>query len=169
MTTNKLAAALSLLCLATGASLAAPSDTAIEALRNSGALDRLAAQTGVYNRPAGAKTPDFIVDPAWPQLLPHSWLLGQVGGLYVDGHDHIWVYNRPRTMTDEEAGLEDALPGSTSDGIGHPRPYGPTADCCKAAPSVLEFDASGKLLRAWGGPADPGYMAAKCKPEQGCI
>ena len=21
-------------------------------------------------------------------------------------HDHIWVYNRPRTMTNEEAGLE---------------------------------------------------------------
>jgi hypothetical protein len=171
-TRTKLAAALSLLFLAAGASLAAPSDTAIEALRATGALDRLAAQTGVYNRPASAKTPDFIVDAAWPQLLPHSWLLGQVGGLYVDGHDHVWVYNRPRTMTDEEAGLEDALPGGSgapADGMGHPRPYGPTADCCKAAPSVLEFDTSGKLLRSWGGPADPGYMASKCKPEQGCI
>jgi len=28
----------------------------------------------------------------------------------------------------------------------------PTAKCCVAAPSVLQFDADGKLLRSWGGP-----------------
>jgi DNA-binding beta-propeller fold protein YncE len=43
------------------------------------------------------------------------------------------------------------------------------ADCCKAAPSVLEFDADGKLLRAWGGPSDPGFIGGKCKSEAGCI
>jgi hypothetical protein len=172
--TCKLAASLPILVLTTGIALAASPDAAIEALKSTGALARLTTQTGVYHRPATAGTPDFIVDPAWPQRLPHNWLLGQVGGLYVDRHDHIWVYNRPRTLTAEEAGLEDALPGVTEggqpvNGLGQPRPYGPIADCCKAAPSVLEFDTSGKLLRAWGGPADPGYVGGKCKEEQGCI
>jgi DNA-binding beta-propeller fold protein YncE len=34
---------------------------------------------------------------------------------------------------------------------------------------VLEFDAAGKLLRAWGGPADPGWLAAHCRAADGCI
>ena len=127
----------------------------INILKNTGALERLFKQTGVYNRPASAKTPDFVVDPAWPQTLPNNWILGQLGGLYVDKHDHIWVYNRARTMTTEEAGLEGPVQGAMDakgipiNGIGQPRPYGPIADCCKAAPAVLEFDADGKLLRSW--------------------
>ncbi|OAI44301.1 hypothetical protein AYO42_00705, partial [Rhizomicrobium sp. SCGC AG-212-E05] len=40
---------------------------------------------------------------------------------------------------------------------------------CNAAPSVMAFDSSGKLLRAWGGPADPGWLEKKCKPAEGCI
>src|SRR5580700_8257164 len=106
---------------------------------------RLAQQTGVYNASKTGKTPGFVVDPAWPQPLPNHWILGQLGGLYVDRHDHIWVYNRPRTLTTEEAGLETAIPdakdekGQPINGIGLARPYGPIADCCKFAPSVLEF------------------------------
>jgi hypothetical protein len=34
---------------------------------------------------------------------------------------------------------------------------------------VLEFDAGGKLLRTWGGPSDPGWLASHCKEEAGCI
>src|SRR6185436_4479693 len=104
-----------------------------------------------------------------------NWLLGQIGGLYVDHHDHIWVYNRPRTLATEEAGLEGPIPGATDEngqpinGMGQARPYGPVADCCKVAPAVLEFDASGKMLRAWGGPSDPGFIGGKCKAEAGCI
>src|SRR5258708_39527815 len=30
-------------------------------------------------------------------------------------------------------------------------------------------DAGGKLLRAWGGPSDPGWLASHCKEEAGCI
>src|SRR5271163_843027 len=134
-----------------------------------------ARQAGVYHASSTGQTPGFVVDPSWPRPLPNNWLLGQIGGLYVDRHDHIWVYNRPRTLTNEEAGLEGPLPGAVDqkgqpvNGLGQVRTYGSIADCCKAAPSVLEFDTDGKLLRAWGGPADPGFIGGKCKAEAGCI
>jgi DNA-binding beta-propeller fold protein YncE len=144
-------------------------------LKKSGMLDLLLKQTGVYDKSNSGKMPDFVSDPAWPQPLPHSWLLGQIGGLYVDSHDHVWVYNRPRTLNDDEAGLEKAVPGAADakgqpiNSLGFVRANGFGADCCRAAPSVLEFDAAGKLLRAWGGPSDPGFLGSKCKAEDGCI
>src|ERR1700693_2541714 len=136
---------------------------------------KLTQQTGVYNASKTGQTPGFVVDPARPQPLPNHSILAQLGGLYVDRHDHIWVYNRPRSLTTEEAGLETAIPGAKDDtgqpinGLGQVRAYGPIADCCKAAPSVLEFDSTGKLLRSWGGPADPGFIGGKCKAQAGCI
>jgi DNA-binding beta-propeller fold protein YncE len=139
------------------------------------APSRLAKQTGVFHKAPKAGTPGFTVDPSWPRPLPHHWILGQIGGLYVDSHDHVWVYQRPRTLTNDEAGLEEALPGVKdasgvpANGLGFARPNGAAADCCKAAPSVLEFDSAGKLLRAWGGPADPGYLETKCTEAKGCI
>lgn len=132
-------------------------------------LDRLYEQTGVYNKAAGGKTPGFVADPSWPAPLPHSWMLGQVGGLYVDRHDHVWVYNRPRTMTSDEAGLDTRGGSDGKNGLGFARPHGAIADCCLAAPSVLEFDGTGKLLRAWGGPADPGWLEKHCREADGCI
>jgi len=140
-----------------------------------GILERLVHQSRVYNTSRTGATPSFVVDPTWPQPLPHSWLLGQIGGLYVDRHDHVWVYNRARTLTNDELGLQKALPGVTNakgqavDALGHARVDGFGADCCRAAPSVLEFDAGGSLVRAWGGPSDPGWLAAHCKEEDGCI
>jgi hypothetical protein len=65
-------------------------------------------------------------------------------------------------------GATDAQ-GQPINGLGHVRAYGAVADCCKAAPSVLEFDSGGKLLRAWGGPSDPGFIGGKCKADAGCI
>ncbi len=174
MTHGKRTAALPIvLCAMTTLVMAANNDS--NPLKNQGSLDQLAKQAGVYNASSTGKTPGFVVDPAWPQPLPNNWLLGQIGGLYVDPHDHIWVYNRPRTMTNEEAGLEAPVPGAVNaqgqpvNGLGQVRTYGSIADCCKAAPSVLEFDTAGKLLRAWGGPADPGFIGGKCKAEAGCL
>src|SRR5476649_2159270 len=132
-------------------------------------LDRLYANTGVYNKSVTAKMPGFVSDPGWPQPLPHSWLLGQIGGLYVDHHDHIWIYNRPRTMTSDEAALDIRGGSDGKNGLGFARPNGAVADCCNAAPSVLEFDTNGALLRAWGGPADPGWLESHCKAADGCI
>jgi DNA-binding beta-propeller fold protein YncE len=157
----------------TGLAMAADPD--INILKNSGSLERLFKKSGVYHASATGKTPGFVIDPSWPPALPNNWLLGQIGGLYVDQHDHVWVYNRPRTMTTDEAGLEGPVPGATDaqsqpiSGLGHARAYGPVSDCCRAAPSVLELDSDGKLLGAWGGPSDPGFIGGKCKAEAGCI
>jgi DNA-binding beta-propeller fold protein YncE len=144
-------------------------------LKEADVVGKLLTRTGVYNRPAGATTPNFVVDPSWPAPLPNHWLLGQVGGLYVDNHDHVWVYNRPRTMTNDEAGLLAAAPGAVDaqgravNALGQMRVNGFGADCCAAAPSILEFDADGKLLRSWGGPGDPGFLENRCKAADGCI
>ncbi len=74
-------------------------------------------------------------------------------------------------MTTDEAGLEDPrpAPGGKATAWVLTRPNGAVADCCNAAPSVLEFDTAGKLLRAWGGPADPGWLESHCRAADGCI
>ena len=86
---------------------------------------------------AQEKPPTFHVDPAWPGALGSNWILGQVSGVAVDADDHVWVLQRPRSLTEDEAGATLKPPHSK---------------CCAAAPPVLEFDAAGKLLRSWGGP-----------------
>lgn len=85
--------------------------------------------------------PRFEVDATWPKQLPNDWILGQIAGIAVDANDHIWVYQRPGTLTDEERGA--ALTPKRS-------------KCCHPAPPVLEFDADGTVLRSWGGPGN-GY------------
>jgi len=138
-------------------------------LAATGILERLAERSGVYGVPPTAKVPGFIADSGWPQKLPNNWILGQIGGLYVAPDDHVWVYQRPRSLTNDEAALTNATnkdkTGKPVDVLGFARPYGALGDCCVPAPSVLEFDSNGKLLRAWGGPADPD----KCKMEDGCV
>ncbi len=132
-----------------------------------------------------ATWPDFEVDARWPKPLPNNWVLGQVGGIAVDRHDNIWILQRARSLTSDEAGATDAYvnPDGTvativdEDGVevpidanGNPRPYGPIADCCIPAPAVLKFDKEGNLLDAWGGPSDEGYLGSnKCREENGCV
>jgi DNA-binding beta-propeller fold protein YncE len=94
--------------------------------------------------------PRYVVDPSWPKQLPNDWIVGQIGGLAVDSHDHIWVNQRPLTLTDDELGAAPNPPTRT----------GPRSLCCKPAPSVMEFDREGNLLQAWGGPVDPGKCVA---------
>src|SRR5215210_2051513 len=134
------------------------------ALAKSGIMERLAERSGVYGVPPTAKVPGFIADTGWPQKLPNNWIIGEVGGVYVAPDDHVWVLNRPRSLTNDEAALTPATnkdkDGKPVDVLGFPRPYGALGDCCIPAPAVLEFDSDGKLLRSWGGPAD----AEKCQP-----
>ncbi|MGH6903957.1 MAG: hypothetical protein ACREIR_14580, partial [Geminicoccaceae bacterium] len=54
------------------------------------------------------RAPRFEVDHSWPKELPNNWLIGQVGGIAVDRHDNIWILQRARTLTNDEAGATDA-------------------------------------------------------------
>ena len=44
---------------------------------------------------AAAPPRSYHVDPAWPQALPHGWVLGQVSGVSVDDKDNVWIIQRP--------------------------------------------------------------------------
>jgi hypothetical protein len=80
-------------------------------------------------RPAAHEVPQFKVDPTWPKV-PSQWILGIVSSSAVDSDDNVWVLQRPLTLgADEKA---------------------------KAAPPLLEFDAAGNFIQAWGGPGE-GY------------
>ena len=59
---------------------------------------------------AALDVPKFKVDPSWPKELPNNWIMGQVGGMAVDRHDHIWVLQRPGTDTVEELGAAQTPP-----------------------------------------------------------
>jgi DNA-binding beta-propeller fold protein YncE len=72
-----------------------------------------------------AQAPAFTVDPSWPKI-PNNWQFGQVASVAIDADDHVWVLQRPGTLAPEEK----------------PR----------AAPPLLEFDAAGNFIQAWGGP-----------------
>jgi len=87
--------------------------------------------------PAYAEGPAFKVDPSWPKQLPNNWILGQIGGMTVDAQDHIWVFQRPRSLNEADRGATLTPPRSR---------------CCVPAPSVMEFDADGNVVQAWGGP-----------------
>jgi DNA-binding beta-propeller fold protein YncE len=102
------------------------------------------AQTEIVNPAAAAKVggiPQFLVDPFWPKPLPNNWILGQVAGIRVDRFDHIWVVQRPGSLTKRDLAAQQNPP---------------QAKCCVAAPPVLVFDQSGNLIRHWGGPGQ-GY------------
>ncbi|HLG54035.1 MAG TPA: hypothetical protein VI485_01815 [Vicinamibacterales bacterium] len=75
------------------------------------------------------EVPVFRVDPAWPRI-PNNWQFGQVASVSIDAQDHVWVLQRPGTLSAEEK--------------------------ARAAPPVLEFDAPGMFIQAWGGPGQ-GY------------
>ncbi len=84
---------------------------------------------------AGLQAPMFEVDPLWPKPLPNHWLLGMTIGVSVDGQDHIWIIHRQ---------------GSLERGELHATTNPPIAQCCAAAPPVLEFDQAGNLIGHWG-------------------
>jgi DNA-binding beta-propeller fold protein YncE len=101
------------------------------------ALALAALVRGFFGATAEEAAPRFEVDPTWPRPLPNRWLMGQGAGVAVDRRDHIWVIQRPRTLTEAERGAALTPPRSV---------------CCVPAPPVMEFDAEGLLIQAWGGP-----------------
>lgn len=87
--------------------------------------------------------PRFEVDPLWPKPLPNHWILGSTIGVGVDSRDHVFIIHRGFATLNArtEAGAETDPP---------------TGECCRAAPPIIEFDADGNLVNAWGGPGQ-GY------------
>ena len=111
------------------------STSATDALQKARVLDRLAAATPSEHK---GTAPGFVLDPAWPQPLPHHWVIGDVGGIAVDKHDHIWVYHRPRSVSSTDSGMQ-GVAGTDAKGnpispLGFPRPYGQINGCATAAP-----------------------------------
>ncbi len=95
----------------------------------------------VVHAAGGVQAPRFEVDPMWPKPLPNHWLMGQTIGVSVDANDHIWIIHRA---------------GSLEPGEQHASASPQIAQCCAAAPPVLEFDEEGNLIGHWGGPGN-GY------------
>jgi hypothetical protein len=83
--------------------------------------------------PGDVMVPWFEADPYWPKPLPNHWILAAVIGISTDAHDNVWIIHRPQTLEQKES-------YSTRS----------EADCCTAAPDVLEFDPAGNLIRHWG-------------------
>src|ERR1700716_1305084 len=125
------ACALLGLCVVPGHAQAPKPDA--KTLAATGILERLVERSGVYAVTPAAKVPGFIADASWPQKLPNNWIIGQVGGLYVAPDDHIWMYQRPRSLTNDEAALTAAThkdkDGKPVDVLGFGRPYGPNGYC----------------------------------------
>lgn len=93
-----------------------------------------------------SQEPQFRVAADWPKPLPEEngmqLILGQVAGLAVDRRGHVWLLHRPASLLADEWDAKAARP------ITH--------RCCKALPPVVELDAEGRFVRAWGGPGQ-GY------------
>jgi hypothetical protein len=79
-------------------------------------------------QPALAEPPKFQVDPTWPQALPNNWIIGTIGGIFVDAQDHIWINQRPSSLDAREKRASTAT----------------NVICCVPAPPVIEFDQAGK-------------------------
>src|SRR5258706_15640906 len=85
---------------------------------------------------ASADEPKFQIDTSWPKPMPNNWILGQIGGIFVDKDDNVWITQRPRTVNKRDRRAQD----------------GEKSKCCFTAPSVIEFNQAGDVVKSWGGP-----------------
>jgi hypothetical protein len=74
---------------------------------------------------AQSDAPKFEVDPSWPKPLPDNWATGQISGVCVDNHDHVFIVNR-NDITAKEA------------------------EVAEQAPPFIEFDTDGKVVHSFG-------------------
>ena len=109
----------------------------ILALAASEALMREKAET---MQSSMVEVPLFEVDPFWPKPLPNHWLLGNAIGVGIDSRDHVFIVHRRQSLN----------PGNEGN-VGEGQP---DAECCEAAPNVLEFDPEGNLVGSFGGPSN---------------
>ena len=93
----------------------------------------------VSSGPAMAQqVPRFEVDLSWPNLpLGDRWLTGGLGGMCIDGRDHVFLLNRQNVVAAD-------LDGS------------------RLAPPVIELDPDGNVVRGWGNPEQLGTRLHDC-------
>ena len=103
---------------------------------------RLLQQTADAQAKGGTQAPRFEVDPMWPKPLPNHWICGNVIGVGVDTKDNVYIIHRGAGSLEAKEIYATTNP--------------PSSDCCVPAPPVVEFDAAGNFVRAWGGPGQ-GY------------
>jgi DNA-binding beta-propeller fold protein YncE len=76
---------------------------------------------------AESDAPKYEVDRAWPKPFPDRWVIGGLGGVCVDLHDHVFLLNRQDVP---EIDLNS----------GH------------LAPAIIEIDTEGNLVNSWNAP-----------------
>jgi DNA-binding beta-propeller fold protein YncE len=107
-------------------------------------LVSLALGQNVLQRTAEAQAkgtvmaPRFEVDPMWPKPLANHWIYGNVIGVGVDTKDNVYIIHRGAGSLEAKEIYATTNPASS--------------ECCVPAPPVVEFDAAGNFVRAWGGP-----------------
>src|ERR1044072_3423417 len=84
---------------------------------------------------AADAAPKFEIDTSWPKPLPNNWILGQIGGIFVDKDDNVWISQRPRSVNDRDKRAE----------------RGDKSVCCYTAPSVIVFNQAGDGALGGGG------------------
>src|SRR3989442_636765 len=106
--------------------------------------------------PSDAASPYQVVH-GWPQL-PEGFALGQVSGVGVDSHDHIFVFHRGDRPILSFDGSTGKLLASSGDGM-FTTPHGISLDADgrvyvadRANARVQVFDGNGKFLAQWKSP-----------------
>ena len=88
------------------------------------------AGVGIFNpvKAQAQEVPRYEVDPNWPKLpLPDRWITGGLGGMCIDGRDHVYILNR-----------QNVVPADLN--------------AASLAPPVIEFDPDGDVVHSWGDP-----------------
>ena len=106
-------------------------------------LDRR-GQRALTAQGAADEIPTFELDPSWPKPLPNNWAFGEAWGIAVDSRDHPWVLH----STNQKSPAMRELVAKEGK---------------RLAPPVVEFDATGQLVQAWGGPG-AGYSWPEGEP-----
>jgi hypothetical protein len=103
-----------------------------------GVAQHMLEKTAAAQAKTAVQAPRFEVDPMWPKPLPNHWVMGNVIGVGVDAQDHVYIIHRGAGSLEPKEIYAAANP--------------PQSECCLPAPPVIEFDAEGNMMRAWGGP-----------------
>ena len=109
-----------------------------------GACALLVLAVGSFDpaRAQARRVPQYAVDPFWPKLpLPDRWITGGLGGMCIDGRDHVFILNRGNVVPED-------------------------LDGASMAPPVIEFDPDGNVVSSWGDPGLFGDRLHDCHVDE---